>query len=207
MKRRVDALDETRTAQIRAESDLQAEFEAHVAHRADDLIAEGMSEHQAHEQARSEFGDADRLKNESRTVRQQARRKLARRSKMDVLRQDIAYFARQLRRSPVFAFSALATLGLGVGAAATIVSVVDAVVLEPLPFADPDRVVFAQMLTPRRQTFPVSEPAFIDWSERASSTVGPATATPSPTASSWVAGSTPSAPTRRFLRSTTAPAC
>ncbi|NIR81560.1 MAG: ABC transporter permease, partial [Gemmatimonadetes bacterium] len=70
---------------------------------------------------------------------------------------------RQMRRAPGFTLAALATLVLGIGAAVTIASVVRAVVFEPLPFAEPDRVVFPEMLTPDEQRFSIAEAVFLDW--------------------------------------------
>jgi len=172
LRRGRSPLDETRAARLREDRDLDAEFEAHLAHRVDDLVAQGLSVEEAEARARGEFGDADRLKAESRAVRDGARRRARRASGVDALRQDLAYAARQLRRSPGFALTALATLTLGVGATATIVSVVDAVVFEPLPFEEPDRVVVADMLTPARERFSVSEPAFLDWRARVRSLSG-----------------------------------
>ena len=60
---------------------------------------------------------------------------------LDHLKQDAAFAIRQLIKSPSFAIAAIATLALGIGATAAVFSVVNAVVLRPLPFADPDRVV------------------------------------------------------------------
>ena len=84
---------------------------------------------------------------------------------LDELRQDIAYAARALRRSPGFTLTALLTLALGIGANTAIFSVVRGVLLEPLPFDQADRIV--RIWHVNRSTGmargTVSEPNFLDW--------------------------------------------
>lgn len=156
-------LEGTPAGEHARERDLDAEIEAHLAHRVDDLVAEGLTEAEALRRARDEFGDAERIKAESRAVRERRERLERRASATEATRQDLRYTLRQLRRAPGFAMAALATLVLGIGAAVTIASVVRAVVFEPLPFAEPERVVFPEMLTPEGERFAISEPVFLDW--------------------------------------------
>lgn len=154
-------LGDTPESRERTERDLDAEFEAHIQHRIDDLVADGATPEEARERAEQEFGDAQRIRSASLAVRERARRQEARSSRLEAVFQDLRYAARQLRHRPGFAFTALATLMLGVGATVTIASVVKSVVFEPLPFGEPDRLVMVGMLTPERADFPLSELVFL----------------------------------------------
>lgn len=157
------SLDPRREARERERRDLEEEIEAHVAHRIDDLRAEGLSEDEARRRALAELGDVERIHSESRAVRDRARRLAGRASMIETARQDLRFALRQLRHGPGFALTALLTLMLGVGATVTVASVVQAVVFEPLPFAEPERVVLPEMVTPDGQRFSVAEPAYLDW--------------------------------------------
>jgi predicted permease len=85
--------------------------------------------------------------------------------------QDVKYGARLLRRSPLFALVALATIAVGVSAVTAIFAVVHAVVLRPLPFHEPERLVALWESNPERNwRFTYASPAnLLDWRERVSS--------------------------------------
>ena len=85
--------------------------------------------------------------------------------------QDVWYAARSLRKSPGFTLVAAITLALGVGANAAIFSVVNTVMLRPLPFANPDGLVrvWESNIERDRPTFAVSHPNFLDWRSQAKS--------------------------------------
>ncbi len=82
---------------------------------------------------------------------------------MDSLKRDFLYAWRGLRRSPAFAAIAILTLALGIGANVAIFSVIDAVLLRPLPFGDPGRLVRLYETEDAPGNYPFTGPDFIDW--------------------------------------------
>jgi putative ABC transport system permease protein len=79
------------------------------------------------------------------------------------LKTDAGYGVRQLRRNPGFAVTAILTLAIGIGANTAIFSVVNAVLLRPLPFADADRLVEGRETESAPGTYPVNPANYLDW--------------------------------------------
>lgn len=85
---------------------------------------------------------------------------------MDALFSDIRYAIKSLVKRPGFTLVAVITLGLGIGANTAIFSVVNAVLLRPLPFNDPERIVWLWDTMPQLSTAPTSLPDFLGWKEQ-----------------------------------------
>jgi len=81
---------------------------------------------------------------------------------IDMLRQDVGYTARTLRRSPAFAATAILIVALGIGATTAAFSVTDFVLFRPLPYAEPDRLVTIFSATPGYQRMELSPPNYRD---------------------------------------------
>jgi putative ABC transport system permease protein len=137
------------------------ELEFHIEMRTREYIARGMNPADARDRALARFGDLAYVR---KTCREIGRRKdddMRRREYFGELRQDIGFALRQLVANPGFSLVAIVTLALGIGATTTIFSAVNAVVLRPLPIADPARLVFVTEAW-RGQPSDVSAGNFVD---------------------------------------------
>jgi predicted permease len=146
----------------RLDADLDAELVSYVDEIAARKIAGGMDPATARRQAVMEVGGIDRIKEKVRDVR-------IGRLVEETLR-DIAYAWRMLRKAPGFSAAAIITLALGVGANTAIFSVVHALLIAPLPYANPDRLVFvwADQTAEGYPRAPLSGPELTDLDTRAS---------------------------------------
>ncbi len=139
----------------RSADDFAAEIKAHLELEADELESEGVKKEDARRKAKVEFGNA-----------QTAQERFHLRGRVvwfDNLLHDLRFAVRQLVRKPSFGCVAFLVLALGIGTCVAIFAFVDAALLEPLPYANPDRIMSVSESDTSLPGWPLSYPDFLDW--------------------------------------------
>jgi predicted permease len=139
----------------REEREFAAELDAHLAMHIEDNLRAGMTAEEARRQALMKLGGVEQTKELYRERRGVPF--------LETVWQDVRYGARMLRKSPGFTTVAVLTLALGIGANTAIFSVVDAVLLRPLPYRDAGRLVLLRETNARVGEVSVSYQDFLDW--------------------------------------------
>ena len=145
----------------RLDRDFEQELDSHLAMLADENIRRGMSPDEARRAARLRLGNPAQLRESHHDLRTLPF--------LESLVADIRFALRMLRKNPGFTAVAVLTLALGIGANTAIFSVVQAVVLAPLPYFQPDRLVVVSQSNPRVPRAAISFPNFQDWQRDAGS--------------------------------------
>jgi putative ABC transport system permease protein len=146
-------------------SDIDEELRLHVEMETEENLARGMSPEEARRAARMSFGNFDSIRDTAYTVRGGGL--------METFLQDVRYGVRVLARNKGFTAVAVLTLALGIGANTAIFSVVNDLLLRPLPYTDADRVVLLWEVTPSgRHMNNTSRANFRQWREQGQSFEG-----------------------------------
>jgi predicted permease len=119
--------------------DIDEELQFHIDEKTRDNIAAGMSADEARRDALRRFGSRSAIREETRDADVLSR--------VETVGRDITFGLRHLRRQPAFACAAILTLALGIGATTAIFTVVYSVLLRPLPYPDPDRLMVVSYQT------------------------------------------------------------
>src|SRR6202142_1043684 len=120
--------------------DISVSIQEHIAERSEELMAEGKSRKQAEQAPRREFGNVALIQQRSREEWQWPA--------IETLIADLKLTLRRLKKSPGFAATVLLTMALGIGANTTVFSVINNVLLKPLPYPDSNRLVNLKLNAP-----------------------------------------------------------
>jgi predicted permease len=124
----------------RTENEMDSELRFHLEARAADLERGGVPRQEALRRARLEFGGVDKTKEECREARGA--------SLVETLSQDVRFATRLLRKNPGFTALAVLTLSVGIGASTAVFSLVDNILLKPLPYPDSSKIVLPELVSP-----------------------------------------------------------
>jgi putative ABC transport system permease protein len=147
------------------------EIQSHLEQRVDELVAAGRSPDSARVEAVRRFGGAaDGLEGARQRLRTEAAARTRRTNRREWLlsvRQDLAFAVRQARRAPWHSAMVVLVLALGIGASTAMFTVLNAVLLRPLPFPEPDRLAVIWSLDSLGTKSPASPKMWADWQAQA----------------------------------------
>ena len=132
-----------------------------------ELVAAGMHPTAARAEAERRFGDVTPVRDACLTIDRRRERRVAWKDRLGALAQDVRYALRSIRLAPGFSAIVAITLALGIGATTTIYSVVNGVLLRPLPYQSADRLVAIMSANDKGGSgFPVAFPEYVAWKQR-----------------------------------------
>lgn len=164
--RRILRLRFGRRGEIRREVD--EEVRTHIELRAEELMGKGMSPEEARVEAERRFGDVDTARRRLHASAMKRDARLERGRFFDHFGRDVRLAARRIFRAPGYASVSISILALVIALTTIMFAVVDGVLLRPLPFPEPDRLVSLQSMSEESGPYPnVSMANWFDWQEQA----------------------------------------
>ncbi len=145
------------------DEDVRLEIAQHIELRTEELVGKGWTAEAAREEAIRAFGDVAGVTDECREITVRARRSQRRHEWFGALMHDVKFAFRILARSPAFAIGAILTLALGIGANTAIFSIVNGVLIRPLPYEQPELLVDILEATDNGGSADVPWANFQDW--------------------------------------------
>ena len=151
------------------DASVDEELQFHIEQRVEALIAEGSTLEAARAQTIAEFGDVADVRAGLLSIDRRIARRRRRRGWLNALNRDVRQAGRSLVRTPAFSIAAIVTMALGVGMNSVIIGAIDAVLLRPLPYGQPERLVALWEIEPtvgRRSSGTVAYANLLDLVER-----------------------------------------
>ena len=148
------------------DQEFDEEIELHIDMRTRELIDQGVDPATARDMALRKMGDLDTFKRTCVDLGRKRDREMSITLWLEELREDVKFAFRQLRHAPAFTLVAVVTLALGIGANSAIFALVDATLLRPLPYNQPDRLVTIWETSEASPRGFASPPNMQDWRDR-----------------------------------------
>jgi len=148
------------------DQEFDEEIELHIEMRTRELVDDGMDPRAARAEAIRRMGDLAAFKRTCVDMGRKRDREFRMTLWLEELSQDVKFALRQLRTAPAFTIVATLTLALGIGANSAIFALVDATLLRPLPYPNPDRLVTIFEKSPASARGFASPPNMLDWNSR-----------------------------------------
>lgn len=145
-----------------ASRDVRDEIQFHIEMRTREFIEQGLSPEDARRAAVAAFGDSAAINADLRSARAAYIGERARRDRLGALRADLSFALRTLRKRAGFTAASLAALALGIGAATSVYTIVNGVLVRPLPYPDPSRLVMVWMADKDFAGLPLTSGFYLD---------------------------------------------
>ena len=145
--------------------DVDDEIRFHFEMRVRDLIAAGRTEAAAREEALQRFGEFTAVRDACIAIDTRRRERVERREVLGNMKQDLRFAFRTLLKNPGFTVMAVLCIGLGVGVTSTILSAVNAILIRPLPYPEPEELVAVYSWAPAtgERGVNISHPDYLSW--------------------------------------------